>query len=157
MQVLTHVREKLQFVGRQNAALAAQLGELDAQLLEQREELAGAKTARLACLARAERLCGSSTAVLDPVLRLDLQACINRRNFRILRVTYSTRQHQAPSSACQASTEGLCSSSTAGWSLCCGLPARQSLLVWVSHVIYRRSENMAGVQEAATSSSVTWQ
>ncbi len=82
MQVLTHVREKLQFVGRQNAALVAQLGELDAQLLEQREELAGAKAARLACLARAERLCGSSTAVLDPVLRLDLQARISGRSHR---------------------------------------------------------------------------
>ena len=74
-QVLTHVREKLQHVQHQNAGLLAELGGLDALLLAQREALAAAKAARLACCARAERLCGSSTAVLNPVLRADLMVC----------------------------------------------------------------------------------
>ena len=74
-QVLTHVREKLQHVQHQNAGLLAELGALDATLLTQREALACAKAGRLACSARAERLCGSSTAVLNPVLRADLLVC----------------------------------------------------------------------------------
>jgi len=73
-QVLTHVREKLQCVQRQSAAAVGELGALDGALLARRGALAGAKAARLARLARAERLCGSSTAVLDPALRADYLA-----------------------------------------------------------------------------------
>ena len=72
------MREKLQYVQHQNAGLLADLGKLDAALLTQREALASAKAARLACSARADRLCGSSTAVLNPVLRTDLAVCALR-------------------------------------------------------------------------------
>jgi len=73
VQILTHVREKLQFVEKENGALAGQLEELDAQLSERRDKLGRAKAARDTLRQKGRRIKETSVFITNPALLEDIE------------------------------------------------------------------------------------
>lgn len=73
VQILTHVREKLQFIEKENASLAAQLEELDAQLSERRDKLGKAKAARDTLRQNGRRIKETSVFITTPALLEDIE------------------------------------------------------------------------------------
>ena len=73
VQILTHVREKLQFVARDNAALQARLDEDAAALSSERDALLKLKAERDAVRGRSTRIQATSTFVTAPPLLEDLR------------------------------------------------------------------------------------
>lgn len=73
VQILTHVREKLQFIEKENASLAAQLEELDAQLSERRDKLGKAKAARDTLRQKGRRIKETSVFITTPALLEDIE------------------------------------------------------------------------------------
>jgi histone deacetylase 6 len=73
VQILTHVREKLQFVARDNAALQAQLEEDSSSLSSDRDALLKLKAERDAVRARSTHIQATTTFVTAPSLLEDLR------------------------------------------------------------------------------------
>lgn len=73
VQILTHVREKLQFIEKENAALASQLEELDATLSERRDKLGKAKAQRDTLRQKGRRIKEGSVFITNAALLEDIE------------------------------------------------------------------------------------
>lgn len=72
-QILTHVREKLQFVEKENGALQSQLEELDLELSEKRDRLGKAKATRDTLRQQGRKIKQSSVYITNPNLLDDIE------------------------------------------------------------------------------------
>lgn len=72
-QILTHVREKLQFIEKENAALAAQLSALEAELAEKRDRLGRVKAERDTLRAKGRKIKESGSNITGPQLLDDIE------------------------------------------------------------------------------------
>ncbi len=73
VQILTHIREKLQFVEKENLSLAAQLEELDTQLSEKRDRLGKAKNTRDTLRQKTRKIKETSVFITNPNLLDDIE------------------------------------------------------------------------------------
>ena len=73
MQVLTHLKEKLQFVQKKNDVLASELAELDGQLSSKRDKLQQVKHSREKARDNILRLREKSGLVTETVLLQDVE------------------------------------------------------------------------------------
>jgi hypothetical protein len=73
LQVLTHMKEKLQFVEKDNQALKAQVADLDAQLTANRDSLTKMKSARDTMRTKGRNIKDSSLYVTNPELLQDME------------------------------------------------------------------------------------
>lgn len=72
-KILTHMKEKLQFVEAQNAGLQAELDQLEADLTGRRDELAGLKASRDKLRQQGRIIKESSVYIANPMLLQDMQ------------------------------------------------------------------------------------
>jgi len=79
VQILTHVREKLQFMEKDNSALDATLAGLDAELSEKRDAVGKVKSQRDAARNRGRKIKEASTFVTNPKLLDDIDAQRDRK------------------------------------------------------------------------------
>jgi predicted nuclease with TOPRIM domain len=78
MQILTHIKEKLQFVEKENASLAQDLAGVEAQLAARREELQATKTQRDKLRERGRRTKDRSVFVTQSALLGDMEvSCLS--------------------------------------------------------------------------------
>jgi hypothetical protein len=73
-QVLTHMKEKVAFLGKQNAGLQDEVAAARAELEARRDELARFKARRDGMRAAGAALADRSTLITDPALLADYQA-----------------------------------------------------------------------------------
>ena len=79
-QILTHVREKLLFVQKENAGLTSQLEELDRLLIEKRDSLGKVKATRDALRLKGRKIKQASVYVTNPGLLDDIEAQKEKRD-----------------------------------------------------------------------------
>jgi histone deacetylase 6 len=72
VQILTHIREKLQFVEKENNNLSSQLDELDKQLSEQRDKVGKVKAVRDTLRHQSRKIKETSMFITSPVLLKDI-------------------------------------------------------------------------------------
>jgi len=72
-QILTHMKEKLQFVESQNSSLQQELQQLEAELAGRRDELAGLKATRDKLRQQGRQIKEHSVYVANPMLLQDMQ------------------------------------------------------------------------------------
>lgn len=72
-QILTHMKEKLQFVEGENEDLQQQLGQLESELAGRRDELAGLKANRDKLRQQGRKIKETNVYVSDPMLLHDMQ------------------------------------------------------------------------------------
>jgi histone deacetylase 6 len=73
VQILTHTREKLQFVQKKNRKLAREVAELDTQLNSQRDGLSKVKQRRDKLRSAAHKMKEASVYIDNPMLLADIQ------------------------------------------------------------------------------------
>lgn len=78
-QILTHMKEKLQFVEGENQQLTQQLEELEAALAGRRDELAGLKATRDKMRQQGRQLKENSMYIANPMLLQDMQVILLAR------------------------------------------------------------------------------
>ncbi len=71
-QILTHVREKLQFVEKENESLSSQLEQLDQALVEKRDHLGKIKASRDAYRQKGRKIKQASVYITNPGLLDDI-------------------------------------------------------------------------------------
>ena len=86
MQVLTHLKEKLQFVQKKNNILESELGDLDMQLSSKRDKLQREKQSREKARDDIMKLREKSGLVTDPVLLQDVEKQKQKREFLVNKV-----------------------------------------------------------------------
>lgn len=79
VQILTHVREKLQFVEKENEALSATLTELDAALSEKRDALGKVKATRDTLRQKGRKIKDASTFITNSTLLNDIESHKEKR------------------------------------------------------------------------------
>ncbi len=72
-QILTHVREKLQFIEKENAALGSQLSALEAELADKRDTLGRAKAERDTLRLKGRKIKESGSNITSPALLDDIE------------------------------------------------------------------------------------
>lgn len=72
-QILTHVREKLQFIEKENAALDSALNQLEAELADKRDRLGRAKAERDTLRAKGRKIKESGSNITSPQLLDDIE------------------------------------------------------------------------------------
>jgi predicted nuclease with TOPRIM domain len=73
LQILTHIKEKLQFVEKENSSLALDLGGIESQLAARREELQVTKTQRDKLRDQGRKIKDRSVFVTQNVLLQDME------------------------------------------------------------------------------------
>ena len=73
MQILTHVKEKLQFAHKEKEALQQELDSVEASLATHRDELAGVKRGRDKALLATRKLRDAGSHVTNQALLADLE------------------------------------------------------------------------------------
>ena len=86
VQVLTHLKEKLQFVQKKNNILESELGDLDMQLSSKRDKLQREKQSREKARDDIMKLREKSGLVTDPVLLQDVEKQKQKREFLVNKV-----------------------------------------------------------------------
>lgn len=84
VQILTHVREKLQFVERENAQLQVQLEELERDLSERRDRLGKAKSTRDTLRLQGRKIKEASVYITNSNLLDDMEVQREKREQLIL-------------------------------------------------------------------------
>jgi molybdopterin converting factor small subunit len=79
VQILTHVREKLQFVERENAQLQTQLEELERDLSERRDRLGKAKSGRDTLRLQGRKIKEASVYITNSTLLDDMEVQREKR------------------------------------------------------------------------------
>ena len=92
VQVLTHLKEKLQFVQKKNNILDSELGHLDMQLSSKRDKLQREKQSREKARDDTMKLREKSGLVTDPTLLQDVEKQKARREFLANKVDELQRQ-----------------------------------------------------------------
>ena len=86
IQILTHVREKLQFVEKENSQLASKLEELDHLLVEKRDRLGKLKAARDAFRLKGRKIKQASVYITNPGLLDDIEVQKEKRDMMTAQV-----------------------------------------------------------------------
>ena len=81
VQILTHLKEKLQFVQKKNNILDSELGNLDMQLSSKRDKLQKEKQSREKARDDTMKLREKSGLITDPVLLQDVEKQKQKREF----------------------------------------------------------------------------
>eukprot|EP00198_Chlamydomonas_reinhardtii_P008090 XP_001697427.1 flagellar associated protein [Chlamydomonas reinhardtii] len=79
VQILTHVREKLQFIEKENAALDSALNQLEAELADKRDRLGRAKAERDTLRAKGRKIKESGSNITSPQLLDDIEVQKEKR------------------------------------------------------------------------------
>eukprot|EP00878_Enallax_costatus_P032172 GHUV01035284.1.p1 GENE.GHUV01035284.1~~GHUV01035284.1.p1 ORF type:complete len:447 (+),score=170.33 GHUV01035284.1:36-1376(+) len=111
VQILTHMKEKLQFVEGENEDLQQQLQQLESELAGRRDELAGVKANRDKLRQQGRKIKETNVYVSDPMLLHDMQAQKERRDDLMMEIE-SLKQQYADKSATLSA--GATRASTAG-------------------------------------------
>ncbi|KAG2440320.1 hypothetical protein HXX76_004427 [Chlamydomonas incerta] len=94
VQILTHVREKLQFIEKENAALDDALNQLEAELADKRDRLGRAKAERDTLRAKGRKIKESGSNITSPQLLDDIEVQKEKREM-VLGSIEEAQQHYA--------------------------------------------------------------
>eukprot|EP00879_Flechtneria_rotunda_P019667 GHRR01020665.1.p1 GENE.GHRR01020665.1~~GHRR01020665.1.p1 ORF type:complete len:373 (+),score=152.65 GHRR01020665.1:60-1178(+) len=106
VQILTHMKEKLQFIEYENQALLQQLQELEAALAGRRDELAGLKATRDKMRQQGRQIKDNSVFVTNPMLLQDIQVQKEKRDDLLAEIEALKQQCSAYSSMSAPPTAG---------------------------------------------------
>ncbi|KAF6260717.1 hypothetical protein COO60DRAFT_1683532 [Scenedesmus sp. NREL 46B-D3] len=101
VQILTHMKEKLHFIGSENQQLDHQLQELEAALAGSRDELAGLKATRDKMRLQGRQLKENSAYVFNPMLLQDMQVQKEKRDDLLAEIELFKQQYKAAPAASQ--------------------------------------------------------
>ncbi|KAL6765251.1 flagellar associated protein [Haematococcus lacustris] len=99
VQILTHVREKLQFVEKENISLTAELESLDSQLSEKRDKLGKLKVTRDTLRQKGRRIKANSVFITNPSLLDDIEGQKDKRDQVLAQIVELKKEHAALSDA----------------------------------------------------------
>ncbi|GIL43579.1 hypothetical protein Vafri_1283 [Volvox africanus] len=101
VQILTHVREKLQFIEKENAALASQLSALEAELADKRDRLGRAKAERDTLRAKGRKIKESGSNITSTQLLDDIEIQKEKRETLAAAIEEAQRQYAELSDSIQ--------------------------------------------------------
>ncbi|GFR41474.1 hypothetical protein Agub_g2164 [Astrephomene gubernaculifera] len=101
VQILTHVREKLQFIEKENAALAASLADLEAELAEKRDRLGRIKAERDTLRAKGRKIKESGSNITSSQLLDDIEVQKEKREALLVSIEEAQRHYTELSESIQ--------------------------------------------------------
>eukprot|EP00775_Hariotina_reticulata_P011309 gene11309-11459_t len=101
VQILTHMKEKLQFVESQNNDLQQDLHQLEAELAGRRDELAGLKATRDKLRQQGRHIKEHSVYVANSMLLQDMQVQKEKRDDCLVEIDSLKQQYAAAGGGCQ--------------------------------------------------------
>lgn len=107
VQILTHVREKLQFIEKENAALGSQLSALEAELADKRDQLGRAKAERDTLRLKGRKIKESGSNITSAALLDDIESHKDRREVLLAQIEEARHQYTELADSIQRANDRL--------------------------------------------------